>query len=415
MNDHDVVIVGGGAAGLTLAHRLVGVNHPGGGPVRVALMEPPPGPHTPPPRTWCFWEPEGGDWDHLLAARWRHLTVVGPDGAAATTPADPYVYKMLRSTAMDAHVRAGFGDRVEQVPLLVEEVLDGADHAVVSGVLPDGSTARSTARWVFDSRPPRPLPVGRTLLLQHFRGWFVRTPADSFDPEAAVLMDFRPPQPENAVAFAYVLPLSAREALVEYTEFGPEPLTTEEYDRHLAEHCARLGLEGFEVTDAEQGVIPMTDAALRTRVGRRVFRIGGAGGATRPSTGYTFSGVLRQTEAVAAALERGRVPVPPVPHRRRHLAMDAILLRALATGRVRGAEFFTGLLAPERLGDVLAFLDGGTRLPRELALGLRTPIAAMSLTALDHLWYSARSALTPGRAPASPPATTPDARHRPVR
>ncbi|MGW9348327.1 lycopene cyclase family protein [Nocardiopsis flavescens] len=415
MNDHDVVIVGGGAAGLTLAHRLAGVNHPGGAPVRVALLEPPPGPHTPPPRTWCFWEPEGGDWDDLLAARWRRLTVVGPDGASRTAPADPFVYKMLRSTDLESRVRAGFGGRVEPVPLLVEGVRDGADGAVVEGVMPDGSPARLTASWVFDSRPPRPLPPGRTLLFQHFRGWFVRTPGDAFDPGAAVLMDFRPPQPENAVAFAYVLPLSAREALVEYTEFGPAPLATAEYDRLLAAHCARLGLAGFEVTAAEQGVIPMTDAPLRPRAGRRVFRIGTAGGATRPSTGYTFSGVLRQTAAVAEALERGRVPVPPVPHRRRHLAMDAVLLRALATGRVRGAEFFTRLLAPDRLGDVLAFLDGGTRLPRELALGLRTPVGPMSLTALDHLWYSARTALTRDRGPARPPTASPGARRRPAR
>ncbi|MFL1426733.1 MULTISPECIES: lycopene cyclase family protein [unclassified Nocardiopsis] len=413
MTDHDVVIIGGGAAGLTLTHRLGRVNHPRGGPPRVALVEPPPGPHTPPPRTWCFWEPDGGDWDGLLAARWRNLTVVGPGGAARTAPADPYVYKMLRSADVDAHVRSRGG--FEPVPLLVTAVRDGADHAAVEGTLPDGTPARLTARWVFDSRPPRPAPVGRTLLLQHFRGWFVRTPADAFDPGAAVLMDFRPPQPEGAVAFAYVLPLSAREALVEYTEFGPEPLTTAEYDRALADHCARLGLSGFEVTAAEQGVIPMTDAPFRPRAGRRVFRIGAAGGATRPSTGYTFSGVLRQGAAVAAALERGRVPVPPVPHRRRHLAMDAVLLRALATGRVRGAEFFTDLLTAGRLGDVLAFLDGGGRWSRELALGLRTPVAAMSLTTLDHLWYSARTALTPGRGSAPPPTATPGGRRRPVR
>ncbi|MFY7067734.1 lycopene cyclase family protein [Nocardiopsis changdeensis] len=415
MNDHDVVIVGGGAAGLTLAHRLSGVNHPDGAPVRVALAEPPRGPHTPPPRTWCFWEPDGGEWDGLLAARWRNLTVVGPDGDARTAPADPFVYKMLRSVDLEARVRSGLGDRVAEVPLLVDAVRDGADRAVVEGVMPDGSPARLTARWVFDSRPPRPLPTGRTLLLQHFRGWFVRTPADAFDPEAAVLMDFTPPQPENAVAFAYVLPLSAREALVEYTEFGPAPLTAAEYDRRLADHCARMGLAGFEVTAAEQGVIPMTDAPFRTRAGRRVFRIGGAGGATRPSTGYTFSGVLRQTAAVAAALERGVVPVPPIPHRRRHLAMDAVLLRALATGRVRGADFFTRLLAPDRLGDVLAFLDGGTRLSRELALGLRTPVVPMSLTVLDQLGHAVRTALSPGRAPAPPPAGSSDGRPRTAR
>ncbi|MGW8527236.1 MULTISPECIES: lycopene cyclase family protein [Nocardiopsidaceae] len=393
MADYDVAIIGGGAAGLTLTHRLGGINDRRGRPLRVALVEPPPGPHTPPPRTWCFWEPDGGPWDALLAARWDRLSVVGADGAVHASSAAPYVYKMLRSADVDAHVRASAGGHVDQLPLLVTGVRDGEDHAEVEGTGPGGERSALTASWVFDSRPPRPFPRGRTHLLQHFRGWFVRAGHDAFDPGSAVLMDLRPAQPVNGVAFGYVLPLSAREALVEYTEFGREALTTAEYESALVRYCDLLGLSGLEVTAAEQGVIPMTDAPVRTRAGRRVFRVGTAGGATRPSTGYTFSGVGRQADAVARALARGRVPVPPVPHRRRHLVMDAVMLRALDTGRVRGAEFFSGLFAANRLGDVLAFLDGGSPLHRELAMGLSTPVAAMSLTSAEHAWHALRTGL----------------------
>ncbi|WP_017571474.1 lycopene cyclase family protein [Nocardiopsis halotolerans] len=405
MADYDVAIIGGGAAGLTLTHQLSGVNDRRGRPLRVALVEPPPGPHTPPPRTWCFWEPDGGPWDHLLAARWERLSVLGPDGTVHSSSAAPYVYKMLRSADVDAHVRATAGGDVDPLPLLVTGVRDGEGHAVVEGAEPGGGRRSLTAAWVFDSRPARPVPRGRTHLLQHFRGWFVRTSADAFDPGAALLMDLRPPQPAHGVAFGYVLPLSAREALVEYTEFGREALTTAGYERALRDYCGLLGLGEWEVTAAEQGVIPMTDARFRTRVGRRVFRVGTAGGATRPSTGYTFSGVRRQAAAVARALAEGRVPVPPVPYRRRHLAMDAVMLRALDTGRVGGAEFFAGLFGANRLGDVLAFLDGGSSLRRELAMGLSTPVAAMSLTTADQLWYSlvggrGRGAVSPAPVPA---------------
>ncbi|WP_017584923.1 lycopene cyclase family protein [Nocardiopsis ganjiahuensis] len=395
MVDYDVVVIGAGAAGLTLAHRMGQVNERRVSPLRTALVEPPRGPSTPPPRTWCFWEPDGGPWDHLLAARWEDLTVVGPDGAEFRSPAEPYVYKMLRSADVDAHVRATADGHVEQRELYVEDVADGPDHATVSAVAPDGDRVVLTARWVFDSRPPSPPPVGRTHLLQHFRGWFVRTPQDAFDPDAAVLMDLRPPQPRRGVAFGYVLPLSRREALVEYTEFGRTALSTPEYDRALKDYCDRVGLPEVEVTAAEQGVIPMTDARFPTRTGRRLFRVGAAGGATRPSTGYTFSGVARQTSAIADALAADRVPVPPVPHRPRHLLMDAIMLRALASERVSGADFFTRLFAANRLGDVLAFLDGDSRFTRELAMGLTTPVAAMSLSTADHLWHTLRSRATP--------------------
>lgn len=398
MADYDVVIIGAGAAGLTLAHRIGQINDRRDPPLRTAVLEPPPGPHTPPPRTWCFWESGPGPWDHLLAASWEDLSVIGPDGGEHRSPAGPYAYKMLRSTDVDAHVRASAGEGVEFLPLYVRDTEDGPARATVRTLTPEGEDLRLTARWVFDSRPPGPPSGGRTRLLQHFRGWFVRMPDDAFDPAAAVLMDLRPPQPENGVAFGYVLPLSRRTALVEYTEFGRAALTTAEYERALTDYCERSGLHGFEVTASEQGAIPMTDARLPTRVGRRLFRVGTAGGATRPSTGYTFSGTARQTAAIARALERGRVPVPPVPHRPRHLAMDAVMLRALDSGRVSGADFFTRLFAANRLGDVLAFLDGDSRPGREFVMGLTTPVAAMSLSTADHLWHSLRSAVpTPAR------------------
>ncbi|WP_304451514.1 lycopene cyclase family protein [Nocardiopsis sp. YSL2] len=388
MTDFDVAIIGGGAAGLTLAHLVGRVNERRGVPLDTVLIEAPPGPHTPPPRTWCFWERDGGPWDGLLSARWEDLSVVGGDGTTMTSSAAPYVYKMLRSTDVEEYVRAHAGAHVDQRSLFVTALADGPEHATVTASAPDGTREVLTARWVFDSRPPpRPLPA-RTSLLQHFRGWFVRTPDDAFDPAAAVLMDLRTPQPPLGVSFGYVLPLTRRTALVEYTEFGRTPLTTPAYERALADYCERVGLGGVEVTAAEQGVIPMTDARMPTRAGRRLFRVGTAGGATRPATGYTFSGVGRQARAVADALAAGRVPVPPVPHRPRHLAMDAVMLRALDTGRVRGADFFTRLFARNRLGEVLAFLDGDSPLRRELVMGLTTPVGAMSLTTAEHAWHA---------------------------
>ncbi len=187
---------------------------------------------------------------------------------------------------------------------------------------------------MFDSRPPGSLPAARTTLLQHFHGWFVRTARPAFAPGTAELMDFRTPQPADGLSFGYVLPLGRHDALVEYTEFSP-PLTRDAYEaavRHYTDDVLRLG--DLEVLSTETGVIPMTDAVLPRRTGQSVFRIGAAGGATRPSTGYTFAGLQRQTRAVAAALRAGRRPVPPPAHSARSRAMDAVLLRALA-GRPR--------------------------------------------------------------------------------
>jgi len=400
MRQFDVAVVGGGAAGLSLTHRLAGANRAGRHRLSIALIDAPPGPLRPPDRTWCFWERGAGRWDALLAASWDRLRVLGADGAEYASPSAPFRYKMLRSADFEERVRAETADRVARYRARVERIDDGTDRAAVRAADESGRTLELGARWVFDSRPRTP-PPARTALLQHFRGWFVRTATDTFDPHGgAVLMDLRTPQPTGGgVSFGYVLPLSARTALVEYTEFTREAVSEAAYEAALRDYTGRvLGLRGFEVTAAEQGAIPMTDARMPTRAGRRVFRIGAAGGATRPSTGYTFAGIQRQAAAVAAALAHGNIPVPPVPHRRRHLAMDAVLLRALDSGRVDGAAFFTRLFARNALADVLAFLDGQSSLGRELAIGMTTPLLPMSLTTAECLWRGQRPA--PRRTPA---------------
>jgi lycopene beta-cyclase len=260
-------------------------------------------------------------------------------------------------------------------------------EALVEDVTPDGTVvgAGLRGRWVFDTRPARPSGPGRTSLLQHFRGWRVRTAQDRFDPATASLMDFRPPQPPGGVAFGYVLPTSPREALVEYTEFSREVLTEAAYEAALSRWTGtQLELGDVEVLEVEQGAIPMTDAPFARRVGERVFRLGAAGGATRPSTGYTFSAAQRQVVAVAAALRDGRDPEPPAAFSRRHLAMDALLLRAIDTGRLDGAAFLADLFARQPTARVLRFLDGVTSLREDLAVMASAPAGAMLRTALAH-------------------------------
>ncbi|MET9389785.1 lycopene cyclase family protein [Streptomyces sp. NPDC006624] len=378
----DVVIVGGGAAGLSLANRLLGT-----GAATVTVVEPPDGPGRPAERTWCYWDDGDGDGDFedAVAARWPLLRVHGPDGAALTVDPAPARYRMVRSAAFErlVHARLAHAPGGRLLRATAGTVRDVPGGAEVRCTEPGGRTLTLRARRVFDSRPLPALPPARTQLLQHFRGWFVRTGTDRFDPGVADLMDFRVPQPPHGLAFGYVLPLAPDRALVEYTEFSRAPLTTAAYEAALG-HYARevLGLGAFTVESAEEGVIPMTDARFPRRTGEAVFRIGTAGGATRPATGYTFAAVQRHSRAVAAALRDGDGRVPP-PHGRRALFMDAVLLRALDTGRIDGPAFFTDLFRRTPAHRLLRFLDGATSFREEWGIGLRTPVGPMLRTALE--------------------------------
>ncbi|GAA3784894.1 lycopene cyclase family protein [Streptomyces phyllanthi] len=385
MKDADIVVVGAGAAGLSLADRLTRPDMPRPGP-SVLLVTAPPGPARPAERTWCFWERTGGDYDDAVVASWERLRVRAPDGTVVEATPAPLRYKMIRSPGFEELLRERLSARpgFRGTEATVQEVRDVPGGAEVRCTTADGAALTLRARWVFDSRPPRRLPPARTVLLQHFRGWFLRTERPAFDPDAAELMDFRTPQPARGLSFGYVLPLGTREALVEYTEFAPEVIGDAAYDRLLGRYVRDvLGIGAARVVAAEQGVIPMTDAVFPRRAGASVFRIGAAGGATRPATGYTFSAVRRQAAAIADACRAGRTPVPPPAHGARARAMDAVMLRALATGRIDGPRFFVELFrhCPAEL--VLRFLDGESRLLEDLALGLRTPVLPMLRTAAE--------------------------------
>jgi lycopene beta-cyclase len=391
----DVVILGGGAAGLSLAHRLVET-----AVASVTVVEPPDGPARPAERTWCYWD-QGDDDDgfgEAVAATWPLLRVHEPDGSPLTVDPAPARYRMVRSTAFErlVHARLARSPGGRLLRATADTVRDVPGGAEVHCTVPGGRTLTLRAGLVFDSRPLRALPPARTQLLQHFRGWFVRTRTDRFDPAVADLMDFRVPQPGHGLAFGYVLPLAPDRALVEYTEFSRSPLTTAAYEAALGHYVREvLRLGEFAVETAEQGVIPMTDARFPRRTGTAVFRIGTAGGATRPATGYTFAAVQRHSRAVAAAVRDGRAVVP-APHGRRALAMDAVLLRALDTGRIDGPAFFTGLFRRTPAHRLLRFLDGATSLREEWGIGLRTPMGPMLRTALEVPFLPRRTHPAPG-------------------
>ncbi|MEV4950058.1 lycopene cyclase family protein [Streptomyces sp. NPDC053755] len=376
-----VVILGGGAAGLSLAHWLTRT-----GTTAVTVVEAPDGPLRPAERTWCYWDDGPGEFAEATVASWPRLRVFGADGGAVEAAPRPLRYRMLRSGGFERLVHSRLADHP------AARVLRATAHSVrhigggveVGCRTEDGRTLTVRGRYVFDSRPPRHgLPPSRTTLLQHFRGWFVRTASPRFDPDVADLMDFRVPQPRHGLAFGYVLPLGPDHALVEYTEFSGALLTTAGYDAALRQYTADvLRLGPLRVESAEQGVIPMTDGRFPRRVGPAAFRIGAAGGATRPATGYTFAAVQRQSRAIATALRDGAAHVPR-PHPRRALAMDAVMLRALDTGRIDGPAFFTELFRRVPMERLLRFLDGRSTPWEEFGIGLRTPVGPMLRTAAE--------------------------------
>jgi lycopene beta-cyclase len=223
-----------------------------------------------------------------------------------------------------------------------------------------------TAEKIFSSvllNPPQ-LHPDEWYLLQHFRGWVIETDTDFFDPSAADLMNFRTSQ-EHGCTFLYMLPVSKRRALVEYTLFTEKELSSDQYDRGLLDFIENeLKLPAYRIAETEQGVIPMTNVVFPASEGKVTF-LGTAGGQTKASTGYTFQFIQQHSGKIVASLANHQ-PVKAYPARFRFY--DSVLLRILAEQKIKGADVFYRMFCKNKAWKVLKFLDNQSTIGQELLI-----------------------------------------------
>jgi lycopene beta-cyclase len=298
----DVLFVGAGCAGLSLAWRLHDRD--------VVLIDP--REEYGRDRTWCFWNVVPHPFEHLVTHRWSRWRV-RDDRAWIERSAPGIEYQYLPS---DAFYRAAVDRLGDRIRLGVRALEIRQERGAVT-VETDRGPLR--ARVVFDSRPTKNIA---SPLLQHFEGWIVETEPHRFDPNVATLMDFAVPQ-THGVHFFYVLPLAHDRALVEATWFGDRVLEDDAYREALERY---LGRAPYRVVHRERGVLPMSTDAIDVRTSERVYRIGLAGGMAKPSTGYAFQSIQRFSDVMAGALAKEELPDPPLARPRHTLALDRIFL-----------------------------------------------------------------------------------------
>ncbi|RYF96095.1 MAG: lycopene cyclase [Chitinophagaceae bacterium] len=315
-------------------------------------------------RTWCYWEKGEGYFESIVHRSWDKLSVYGNDYAQTHT-IHPYKYKMIRGLDFYEHCFAFIKEKTN-ITILREEVLgigntDGKAYATT----PSGTF---TASYVFNSilfnQPV--MKAGQYHLLQHFKGFIIRTSQPSFNPVIATLMDFRISQ-DPGTSFVYVLPLSDNQALVEYTLFTKDLLTQPAYDKAVHDYVRQvLRISDYDVVSTEFGIIPMTNFSFPTHDGN-IIHIGTAGGQTKPSTGYTFTFIQKQANFIVKMLAAGRFPVPgPSLSRKKFDWYDGTLLSVLANKKLPGSFIFTELFRKNRISDVFAFLDNETSLLQDI-------------------------------------------------
>ncbi len=362
MPPFDFVFAGGGVAGLSLAHALA--CSPLGGSSILIIDQGGSSDHA-----LSFWSARPTPFDDCIARSWDRLRFRSEDFDSVIELGD-YRYHTLRSAAFSASVRRKLASlpNVEFLEAAVGRVEDSAGGARVWA-----GGREYAAKWAFDSRfrlaDFKPDTTRCCSLRQHFKGWEIETDAPAFDPLTPTLFDLRLPQ-KNELRFFYVLPYSERHALVEFVLLGPD-----DYDEALRTYIEEtLGIRDYRILGREGGVTPLSDAPFPRRAGEHVLNIGIRGGRVKPSAGYAFTRIQRDSQAIVASLlQRGHPFAIPVDSRLYRFC-DAALLRIMQAHGADVKPIYTAMFKNNPIRRVFRFLDEEASFSDNLALALSLPL-----------------------------------------
>lgn len=336
MNERvDLVVIGGGLAGLSLATRLARGGYAG----RVVILEP--REEYVDDRSWAFWTRA----DHALpvspARYWSRWQFSRQDGEPVTCRAEGWRYAYVRSldvyrsalALIAAHPNFSLvmGGRASAVDRQ-------GDHLSVAT-----SAGTLCTRFVVDTRPAGMDRFAGSTMFQCFSGRELRFEQARFDDSRVELMtDMR--SDALGFVFSYVLPLSPTHALVEATRFSTRPLGQVPLSNDLDQVLAARGWSEADVLRTETAVLPMgLPAPDRAEPIPGVALAGMGAGALRAASGFGFLRIQAWADRCARALLRGQPPVGHPAEPKVRGWMDRVFLRALANHPGRSPEFFLRL------------------------------------------------------------------------
>lgn len=360
--EYDYCIAGAGAAGLHLALAMAKEDYFNDKQILILDKSK----KTENDRTWCFWEKGEGKWDNIIDHKWSTGKFLSTNDAL-TLQLEPYSYKKLRGISFYNHAKELISqrDNIEWITEGVNNVKEMNDQVEVSG-----ETNTYLVSHCFDSRINKDFDQSDDRyirILQHFKGWTISFEKDVFDPNSFTMMDFRIKH-ENSTSFSYVLPVSSREALVEFTLFTKYLLPENDYDPYIKEYISTyISKEEYSIKEVEFGVIPMSNYPFHKVNSERITKIGTAGSWVRPSSGYSFKYSEKYVQKLIENIKAGRRPDKNLISSK-YRFYDTLLLDILYGKNNLGPGIFYQMYSKNPVQLIFKFLDGETTIAQDVKI-----------------------------------------------
>ncbi|MCD2260590.1 lycopene cyclase family protein [Psychroserpens luteolus] len=361
-NSHfDYIIIGNGLAGFHLALKMVSDTY--FKDKQVALIDP--SKKDTNDKTWSFWETAPSQWDDVVHKSWSKASVV-TSKTNVELNLNPYAYKSIR--AIDFYTQAKAILKQQQNIHFIQDTVTSVveeDNVIVSTNLNVYS-----ASHVFDSRIPKDFYERSKQcisLIQHFKGWVIKTETEVFDDEKVTMMDYRLKDGKQTT-FTYVLPFSKTEALVEFTYFTENVVAETTYDHYIKNYIKEyLNIDHYNILETEMGQIPMTNFAFETYNTSKVTKIGTGGGWVKGSTGYSFKHTEKKVAQIISNLKDKKLPSKGL-FKKKYKFYDKVFLKVLKDENQKGEWLFEQFYSKNSVQTMFRFLDEESTFLEEISI-----------------------------------------------
>ena len=321
-------------------------------------------------KTWCFWETGNSVWKDYIVKSWDTV-IFKSKGFKKEKSLQNYSYKMIKSKFfLDSII-----NKIKQAnnfDFFQDEIVDFIESE--NNVLVKTKSNQFLANNVFNSCVDINEIKSKTsypFLLQHFLGWTIETKESVFNEKKATIMDFSIDQ-KDETRFFYVLPLSDKKALIEFTVFSKDLLKKDEYELELIKYIKSIKIDKYKIIENEFGVIPMTCYPFERKNTWKILNIGTAGGWTKPSSGYTFKFIEKNTIKLLAHIKKN-TQFSNFKIKTRHWIYDLIFLDVLYKNNYLGSNLFTKMFSKNPMEKIFMFLDNETSITDELKITASFP------------------------------------------
>ncbi len=364
-NTYDYIIAGAGCAGLSLLYHIL--QDPNICSKKILVIDK--NLKKSNDRTWCFWENKIGPFESLVCKKWDTISVHNNNFNKELATGE-YQYKMIQGIDFYNYV-INAAKQYSNITW-VETVITEIDQIASIGVV-NWENGSAYSPFIFSSILPLDtlyrLSQGNLeipFLWQHFKGRLVEFETAVFKPNVARLMDFNVSQ-HGYTGFMYILPLSDKKALVEYTLFSPKLLEEHKYDKEMDDYLAHeYNGKNYTISHTEIGAIPMTQYLI-DKSKAPVYVIGTLGNAVKASTGYAFHFIQEQTQQIANQLATNKLINTEV-HTTRHSFYDSILLYILQHKKMEGKVIFARIFEKNNTSTIFKFLSNTSSLFEDIKI-----------------------------------------------